>query len=292
MITRQIKSERQVPLKTDPSRTKTVYTFKYLDESGKQVGKRLSEKCLHLKIPPVAWNVKIFPDAPKILATWQDEKGRDQKLYSNNHKATRKSRKFARCKNLAKNLKRIEQAILYDIGSANVKDNEAASVLWIIKETGFRIGGMSDTKADVRAYGISTLLSRHVRLVGEDRVLFQFVGKKGVLNRKTVNNSVVRTIIESRKSPIRNRRLFDVSSGYCLQYLKKIAGDFQIKDLRTIKGTAAAIDLIARNGPPVRGGVVKYKKWQRGIAGKVAKLLGNTRSIAMNSYIDPEVWNG
>lgn len=244
-----------------------------------------------MQIPPAGLDVVLSdnPAKDKVWAVWKDVKGREQRLYSKSHLRAAYSTKFSRVGNVS--IPKIEAALLGEIKHPlSEKRKEAAEVLYTILRTGFRIGSKINTKGDVEAFGISTLLSRHVKIVS-GRARLDFVGKKGVRNAKTLHDPLVTKILLGRKNGKRFAPLFDVSGSFCLNFLKEIAGtnDVQIKDLRTHLATEEARKLVKCKGLCRDEKIFRAR--QREIADRVSRLLGNTRAVTLNSYIDPSVWD-
>ncbi len=87
--------------------------------------------------------------------------------------------------------------------------------------------------------------------------------------------------------------MFDTSDTALRSYLKSIGGEgFKVKDFRTRVATQEALSSIASMKAPTN--MKEYKKAVMQVAKNVSSKLGNTPSVALNSYIDPTVfgkWN-
>ena len=66
-----------------------------------------------------------------------------------------------------------------------------------------------------------------------------------------------------------------------------VPDQFKVKDLRTYKANATAIELVSRMRRPKTWAEFRKKRAQ--VADEVAKQLGNTRAVALGSYIDTMV---
>ena len=238
-----------------------------------------------IPIPPKWTRVEISSNPKSALqATGYDEKGRKQYLYSSTHSKKAAANKFSRIKEFDKRLPALRDKIKKDL-----QTNESAVVLYLIDQTGFRIGSDSDIIAKVKAYGVSTLQKQHVSTTG-DKVTFGFIGKKGVAINKTVEDAVLARIIEQRSGgKARQDRLFSVTEGQVLHYLQTMAKrPFLIKDFRTWRGTATAIRVMKDiPAPTSKSGLKKAKNL---VAKAVAADLGNTPAVSLKSYIQPEVF--
>ena len=202
-------------------KTRVIYKFAYTKN-----GKKISSHCVDgMKVPPAGLYAKISddPEKDKVWAMWTDEKGREQRLYSKSHRQNAHASKYDRLERVAQLIPRIKTALVADSESMYAERREMSTILLIILETGLRIGSNLDTKGEVEAFGVSTLLSKHVK-IAPGGVRLEFVGKKGVINRAFVKSSLVASLLRNRKSPAYTTPLFNISGSKCLAYLKEIAG--------------------------------------------------------------------
>jgi DNA topoisomerase-1 len=228
----------------------------------------------NIYIPPAWKKVKYYKDK-EYVATGIDEKGRLQYIYP---------KKFVEKQNIGKH-KRINKlqaqmpALLKDITKDADKGNQEAQAVYTMYKTGLRPGTDRDTLADKKAYGVTTLLKKHVK-VNNNTVLFDFPGKKGVHVNKSVKDPHLAKYVKNR---VNYTELFDTNTTKVRSYFnKKTHHKFKIKDLRTLK----AKDITA-TVPKTRD-----KKLYRKEVGKVvAAELGNTPTVALSSYVDPKSVN-
>jgi len=294
MVYRRTLTEKQVVVRlktTGEKRQRTLYEFGYYSrpEGGTKLNGSTVKACKALVLPPAGKDmvIDLGPKA-KIVATWTDVKGRRCSMYSKKHQRQAHEEKFDRAETFAKALPKIMTRVKKDMRLDN-KCGEAANVLYLISQTAFRLGGTCDTKADTKAFGAATLLGKHVKTIEGDTVTFDFIGKKGVRIRKTIHDPIIARMMMERKSTCWSENLFDVSPGFVRAYLQEITPEFVVKDFRTHLATAMARDLVSqRKGPAPNQ--TRFKKWQRQVAMKVAKLLNNTKPVALNSYINGSVW--
>lgn len=255
------------------------------DASGKPVS---DEDQRRLKSVPPAWkNVFLNPNKDAALQVkGEDAKGRMQYIYSAEHSEKAAAEKFARLKDLHAAIPTIRASSLRDMNNKKLskEKRDTAACLYLIYKTGFRVGSDSDTKADKKAFGASTLLKDHIKVSG-DEIEFNFVGKKGVSQSHVLQDQALAKYLSSKKSG----RLFNTSDSAVRTYLKSVTkGDFKAKDLRTYHGTAKAIEAI--NGHPIPTEDKAFTKFQKGVAKVVSAHLGNTPVMALKAYIDPSVW--
>ena len=236
-----------------------------------------------------------------ILATGMDVAGRKQRIYSSLHHAGQKEEKFEKVRNLLSMWEDIRTQIEADINRSRPrrgqewkdddrKTYECALIAMLIYETGIRPGSNTDTKAQVQAFGATTLQLRHVKPSPRGCRL-QFIGKKGVKQNVLVTNPFLAGVFLKRKRETTSYTtpLFIYGVSSLRDYFKTLAdGSATPKDFRTCVGTSLALEIL---GNRVR--IPKTKSGKRAVINKaldkVCAKLGNTRGIARNSYVAPEV---
>jgi DNA topoisomerase-1 len=237
-----------------------------------------------------SWVQVQIADSPNayLQAVGLDVKGRTQYKYSKAHNAKAADSKFARMKEFTKTLPSIRATIAKDMESTDPVVKEAASVLFLIDKTAIRIGSEADTKAEVKAYGATTLLDRHVT-VRQNTSRFQFTAKKGVEMDKTVVEGKLAKMITARKRKVAaDEQLFKTTDSSVRRYMNKRWPGFSPKDFRTYHGTAIALREIKKL--PVTKNETEFKQAQKDVAMLVAAHLGNTWNVSLKEYIDPAVW--
>jgi len=254
-------------------------------------GKPPSDKLKKIRIPPAWEDLMIDPDPHALLvAIGVDSKGRKQYLYSPEHHAQSKDLKFQKVRQLIEQHEDIRSEIEEDINHRRTDDltREAALVAYLLYETGIRPGSNAETLGDVKAFGATTLQLRHVKPCVSG-VRLKFTGKKGVKQNVLITNPyLVQEIIKRKEATTAyTTPLFDCPVGRLRDYIKRLGtGGFCPKDLRTMRGTLLAIDLI---GWRVR--IPKTKKGKKVLVNnmldKVAGKLGNTRAVTRSAYVDP-----
>ncbi len=241
-----------------------------------------------LKLPPAWTNVKFSPD-PKadLQAIGRDSKGRKQYVYSEKFSNSQAAAKFARIKKLAAKFDAIMKRNEANLTSRDPKKAEAAAVLGLIAYMGLRPGSERETGAEKQAYGATTLRGEHV-VTEEGQTFLRFVGKKGVdLNLPVESSDLASALIERAKK--NEGQLFPgVNDAQLRDYVATIAPKIKVKDFRTLKGTSTAEDLVSKMEPPKNKKEFKAKVNEVGEA--VSDILGNTRVIALQSYISPFVF--
>lgn len=255
-------------------------------------GSDLPEHIAKLKIPPAWRKVRIASDPnAELLAKGVDEKGRVQSIYSDAHWARVAAVKFARVQELIAKRDQIisENNVNRTSDKQNVREN--ADVMALILATGIRPGSERDTGAEKQAYGATTLQGRHV-VQADDEVRLRFIGKKGVsLDIPVFDKEVADMLLARKKAVGDSGNLFATSAGNLLKYSHTLdGGNFKTKDFRTLTGTMTAIQEIgrAKERPQTMN---DYKRMVKEVAKAVATKLGNTPTVALQSYIDPSVFS-
>lgn len=243
-----------------------------------------------LGIPPAWTDVKISKDGTAdLLATGKDSKGRTQYIYSESKTMKQAEIKFSRNKELIQKQDYIVKQNLENMTSADKSISEPAHVMAVIHSTGIRPGSENETGGKVKAYGATTLEGRHV-IVNGSEVRLQFVGKKGVnIDIPVTDSKVAKILIERKNISGGTGKLFNTSDNDLRNYTKKLnGGGFKPKDFRTLKGTNTAFEEV--KGVKRFTSIPEYKKFVSKVAKKVSDVLGNTPSIALKSYINPDVF--
>lgn len=249
------------------------------------------EHIKQLKLPPAWKDVRINPDPEAALqAVGRDAKGRAQYVYSKEFQNTQAEAKFARIKELDRKFDKIRRQNAERMASENPKTRDNAECAALVMAMGIRPGSDADTKAKVKAYGATTLEGRHV-VSEDDQVYLRFTGKKGVSINLPVSDPALAAMLEERaKQAGADGKLFPgVSDKSLLDYTHTLnGGGFKTKDFRTLLGTRGAIRKIESMPPPKTE--KEYKKLALEVAKSVSSKLGNTPTVALQSYINPTVF--
>jgi DNA topoisomerase-1 len=273
--------------------------FVYLDTSGSRITDVDEvERIRSLAIPPAWQDVWISPyPNGHIQAVGTDDAGRRQYLYHPDWRAKRDKMKFDRVLAAARKLPAARRAIKRDLGLEGMPLERADAVAVRLLDLGyFRIG--SDIYADTNgSFGLTTLEKRHVSK-DKERLVFRFEGKSGIEHRIEIDDPEVLEALDSlrrRRGGTERllayrlgRRWCDLDSSAVNTYIRGLFEDLTAKDFRTWHGTVIAAAALAASDEP---GETKRSR-QRAIkaaVSEVAEYLGNTSTIARNSYIDPRV---
>jgi DNA topoisomerase-1 len=228
-----------------------------------------------------------------LLATGIDSKGRQQYVYSGKFKESQAAMKFDRVSSLAKDMPMIDKQLAKLQKSPDDRTKDHADCMALIRKMGIRPGSDTDTKAKVKAYGATTLQGHHVWELGNVTRL-RFVGKKGVMISLPVEDPGLASMLRDRKAKAgTNGNLFpSVSESTLLDFSHEHIdhGNYKTKDFRTHLGTTLAQDLVSKTKAPTNE--KEYKKRVKEVATKVAEKLGNTATVALQSYIAPQIFSG
>jgi DNA topoisomerase I len=242
-----------------------------------------------LKLPPAWKNVRYSTNPESDLqAIGEDAKGRKQYVYSKRFQAQQAAAKFERIKELHEKYPGIYKQNEENLRSPDPRIREHAEASKLIMTMGLRPGGEGNTLAEKQAYGATTLLGKHVVTDGGSTNL-KFTGKKGVALNLPVTDPHVESYLKSRAGAAGSEgQLFPNVSAASLSDYTHGFGDFKTKDFRTLLGTKTAMDEV--QGMPIPTDAKSYKKSVAAVAKTVSTKLGNTPTIALQSYISPEVF--
>ena len=253
-----------------------------------------------LVIPPAWVNVWICT-APNghIQATGFDIRGRKQYRYHPLWNSMRSETKFHRLYEFGKSLPAIRTKMETDLRSKGLtREKVLATVISLMERTYIRVGNEEYEKMN-GSYGLTTLKNRHVTISG-DKMIFSFIGKKGIRHDITLlNKRLARTVAQCREIP--GRELFQyydedgtrkgIDSGMVNQYIKDAVEqdgpglDFTAKDFRTWAGSLHALQEFRAIGEAVNA--TECKKNVIAVLDAVSHKLGNTRTVCRKYYVHP-----
>lgn len=272
--------------------------FRYLDHQGERLPTDDVERIRALVIPPAWEDVWISPAANgHIQAVGTDAAGRRQYLYHPDWRAKRDKLKFDRVLQAASRLPRVRRQIAVDLAHAGMPLTRANAVAVRLLDLGyFRIG--SDAYADTNgSFGLTTLERRHVRM-REGVLHFRFVGKSGIEHSIEIDDADVIAALDSMRrrrgrghllAYQEERAWIDLTAEAVNLYLSELfGGELTAKDFRTWHATVLAATALALS---TEAGDTKASRRRavRDAVQEVAEYLGNTPTVARNSYIDPRV---
>ncbi|MDT9592013.1 DNA topoisomerase IB [Nocardioides zeae] len=274
--------------------------FTYLDEHGERLGDVQRDRVEALVIPPAWKDVWITPhDNGHLQAVGTDDAGRRQYLYHPAWREQKDAEKFERMLEFGDSMARARAVVVGHLGLDGMPmERAAATAVRLIDLGSFRIG--NDVYADEHgSFGLTTLERRHVRRAGP-ALVFRFTGKSGVDHRIEIDD----TAVVQSLGVMRRRRAADdprllafkevrrwraVLPALVNEYVRETTGlEATAKDFRTWHATVLAAAALAETDEP--GETAASRK--RAVAAamrEVSDFLGNTPTLARNSYVDPRV---
>lgn len=273
--------------------------FSYHDHDGERLPDGEVERIKSLAIPPAWQDVWICPyPNGHLQAVGTDDAGRRQYLYHPDWRAKRDRTKFDRVLSAAEMLPSARRRISRDLGLDDMPLERAAAAAVRLLDVGyFRIGNDAYTDAH-GSFGLTTLERKHVRKRGS-ALVFSFTGKSGISHTVTVDDkAAIKAIDMMRSRRADGDRLLaykagrsweDLSSADVNEYLADLfAGELTAKDFRTWHATVIAAEVLALTEEEGNSKASRKRAVQQAVQ-EVASYLGNTPTVARNSYIDPRV---
>src|SRR5215207_4327393 len=272
--------------------------FAYVHSSGGIAGRAERARIAELAIPP-AWEDVWIAEAPNahILAVGLDAAGRRQYLYHPVWREKQDAEKFLRMTALAAALPGARQGVLRDLAlDALPRERVLAAAFRTLDLGAIRIGS-EESLAGARSRGLTTLLVRNAHLEGDDLVRFRFRAKGGITQDLRLADAPLAGFVGGMEGRSAASRLYAWSAGRAMRPLapfevnddirQRTGGDFTAKDFRTLRGTIAAADHLARLG---EAGTARARAASvREAIVEASVVLGNTPAIAKASYVDPRI---
>ena len=254
-----------------------------------------------LVIPPAWQDVWISPyPGGHIQATGIDARGRKQYLYHPKWRQRRDQEKFDAMLRFAGRLPAMREAVEHDLHSGALSREQVLACAVRLLDKGFFRIGSEDYAAENDTYGLATMHKKHVRLIDDATLLFDYPAKHSKRQIRSVVDSDVAEIVAKLKarrggSPEllaykRGRTWVDVKSPDINRYLKDVTGlEVSAKDFRTWNATVLAAVALGTSGL-AHSKTARKRAVVRAIK-EVAYYLGNTPAVARASYIDPRIFD-
>lgn len=244
-----------------------------------------NSKIMNIKIPPAYKNVYIYPENKnnKILAYGYDTKNRKQVIYNPMYIKLQNEKKYKKILKLNKIFKIIINDINNTINNNDNSDNknyEISIIIYLIIYCGFRIGN-EKYKCENNSFGITTLEYKHFKF-NKNKLIIDFIGKKGVRNISECCNEKIIKYLKSKKNIKNiNEKVFKYNSIDVNNFLKEYNPKITSKDLRTWNANNMLLKFIKL--PEIKNAKNPVKK----AIEKVAEKLHNSYHICLKSYINP-----
>ncbi|WP_431262258.1 DNA topoisomerase IB [Roseateles chitinivorans] len=277
-------------------RKRAAKGFRYVDGQGRPVRDASTlQRIRALAIPPAYEDVWICArDDGHIQATARDARGRKQYRYHADWMALRGENKFGLLLDFGQRLPRLRRQVQVRLRDSGVdRGRVIAALVRLLDRTWMRIGHREYARSN-GSYGLSTLLSRHVKVKG-DALLLSFPGKSGVRHQLAVRDDRVAALVR-RCRDLPGQELFGyedeagephrIDASDVNDWLATAGGPTcSAKVFRTWHASVLALDLLSDHA---RAGTAPVDALKQTIK-DVAARLGNTVAVCRKSYIHPEV---
>lgn len=276
--------------------------FSYTDAKGNVIkDKNQINYFKSLVIPPAWKNVEIntSPKA-KIQATGYDVKGRKQYIYNSKFRKKQDAQKFDRLIAFGEQLDLMRKTTAKHLRKRKLcRERVLAAMLRLMEIAYFRPGNELYTKTN-KSFGLTTLQSKHLKVKG-NQLIFTYKGKSNKMQEKHLTDALLVHIVkqldaipgkEIFKFIDESNKIQDVKSKHLNQYIHEVMGeDFSAKYFRTWGGSITACKALNEMGCVEDKNPKVIKKNINEAVKIVSEKLGNTPTIARNSYIDPRVFD-
>jgi DNA topoisomerase IB len=276
--------------------------FVYRDEDGERItDAEVIGRITSLVIPPAWKDVWISPDPfGHIQATGIDARGRKQYLYHPRWRERRDQEKFDDMVAFARSLPALRSVVDHDIALGDMSREQVLACAARLLDRGFFRIGSEEYAVTNETYGLATMLKSHVTLSGET-ICFDYTAKESKRRVQAIVDPEIAEIVGTLKrrrgggdellAYRRDGRWCDVRSPDINAYLKAATGrDISAKDFRTWGATVLAAVGLAVTQPRRLSASGRKRAIARAVK-EVAFYLGNTPTVARNSYIDPRVFD-
>jgi DNA topoisomerase IB len=302
VTTRARRLRRSDPGGPGYSRRRCGKGFMYLDQHGERItDAEVVARITALVIPPAWRGVWISPDPfGHIQATGIDQRGRKQYLYHPRWRERRDQEKFDEMVGFARALPALRSVVAHDIALGDMSREQVLACATRLLDRGFFRIGSEQYAVTNETYGLATMRKEHVTLDGEV-IVFDYVAKEHKRRVQAIVDPQVAVIVGTLKrrrgggeellAYKRDGRWCDVRSPDINAYLKAATGiDISAKEFRTWGATVLASVGLAVTEPEVLSQAARKRAIVRAVK-EVAFYLGNTPTVARNSYIDPRVFD-
>ena len=300
-----VRLRRSDPTKPGLTRKGRGKGFEYFDErrGGEKVtDPEVLDRIRSLAIPPAYADVWISPHHNGHLqAIGVDARGRKQYRYHPEWRRQKDLEKFDEMLEFARVLPKLRHQVEEILTGTDklTRERVLAAGIRLLDRGFFRIGG-EEYAEENESYGLATIRKDQV-VATDDEVRFDYVAKGGKRRQLTIPDPELADVLKT----LRRRRgggdellawkeggdWVDLQSRDVNAELKRLTGgDYSAKDFRTWNATVLAAVTLAV-ATPARTSKTAAKRAKAEAARQVATSLGNTPTVARNSYIDPRVFD-
>ena len=237
-------------------------------------------------------NSQIFnePDL-KWLARW---KSKDKKtgesvinyLYNYASIDNRNKKKWDQMQIISEHLDEIRGIVRNLLHHKDIHMKAVGGVIELLDKTAFRVG--SEEYAETHeTYGMSSLLREHVKVLANNKIELNFVGKRGVEQKKKVQVSPeLHDFISIMKKGRQGEKLFPVTESMIGGALREFG--VRPKDFRTYHANRILVQNLSTGPKYVTDRKAREKHVKETIK-SVAEELGHTWTVSRQSYLDPAI---
>ncbi len=256
-----------------------------------------------LVLPPAWQDVWICPyPNGHLQAVGTDAAGRKQYRYHDQWRERRDNQKFDTMLEFARALPDLRQVVEQELSARDTLDRDRvlACAVRLLDRGFFRIGTEIGHSGDVETFGLTTMRKEHVSISGNE-VAFEYMAKGGKHRvHSVVDPSVCDVVLALKRRRGGGDELLayrdgkawiDITARDVNAWIKEATGgNFSAKDFRTWSATVLAAVALAVSGMAATSASAR-KRAEARAAKEVAYYLGNTPTVARNSYIDPRVFD-
>lgn len=127
------------------------------------------------------WGDVIHDNSVVWLSTWKDNiSGKNKYIFTNFEsmfKSESDENKFNLAKKLKKKVKHIREEYMSNAKSSDIKLRQLATSLYLIDNLALRVGNTKDKKKSADTVGVSTLRIEHIKLIDNNEIKLDFLGK-------------------------------------------------------------------------------------------------------------------
>lgn len=144
----------------------------------------------------------------------------------------------------------------------------------------------------LKSHGATTLEGRHVIPTKDGGAKLQFMGKEGVWHDHAISDpNLAKMLLQRKESAGDSGKLFNTNYNNVAKYVGGLGdGTLSPKDLRTIRANELTAQIIG-NKPRDFDSEEERKSYIKSVAEKVSGVLGNRPQQALESYINPMVFD-
>jgi DNA topoisomerase IB len=298
-----LRLRRADPSKPGITRRRRGRGFEYFDPSAAKITDPDElDRLRSLAIPPAWGDVWIcVHHNGHLQATGTDAAGRRQYRYHHEWRERRDAEKFDHMLDFARRLPELRAHCVevLDAGDGLGRERVLACAVRLLDHGFFRIGTERAAEEDA-SVGLTTMHKEHVAIRSGDKVEFDYPAKGGKRRVMHLADPVVVDVV----GRLRRRRgggpellaykrggdWIDVTASDVNELIKEHCGeDSSAKDFRTWNATVlAAVGLGVTGVPDSRAA---RRRAEKRVCDEVAHHLGNTSTVARDSYIDPRVFD-